>query len=461
MPMIKTRFCPSPTGHIHIGNARTALFNVLYAIKHHGVFLLRIEDTDQERSEQQYIDQLCEDLKWLGLEWQEGYGTINDDGSFEQSKRSEVYKKYLQELEKKEAIYPCFCSAQDLEVSRKIQLKMGQPPRYDQTCRKLINVDLTKKHTIRFKVDKGEIVFEDFVKGQQVFKKQDIGDFIIKRSQGSEGFFFVNALDDALMGVTHALRGEDHLTNTPRQIMILEALKLPIPQYGHISLTIGFDGKPLSKRNGSMSIKQLRELGYFPEALVNYFARLGHSYESNELMSLQDLGHNFDEKRIGKAPAKFDIKQLNHWQFLAIAKKTNEQIWQWIKNEVEDIVPNNKSLEFVEIIRKNISFPKDARLFAECFWTELEFGQEEQKILSEAPLELFSELEKCLDNDLSYQEILDKMKTKTGLKGKSLFQPLRIVITTQSHGVEMEKAFSIIEKELIKRRIKDVITNYR
>ncbi|NJN46937.1 MAG: glutamate--tRNA ligase, partial [Candidatus Competibacteraceae bacterium] len=314
--VVKTRFAPSPTGHIHLGNARTALFNALLAFKHSGVLLLRIEDTDQERSQDAYVRDLFEDLRWLGLDWQEGPEVEGDSGPYFQSARDAVYDRYYQALESKELVYPCFCSPTELALSRKAQLTAGRPPRYPGTCARLNEAEREVRRergiqpTLRFRVPTGQVVeFEDLVRGPQRFQTDDIGDFIIRRADGSAQFFFTNAVDDALMAVTHVLRGEDHLTNTPRQLLLLKALDLPTPYYGHISLLVGADGSPLSKRHGSRSLRQLREAGYLPEALNNYMARLGHSYIQDDWMSANELAAEFNPERLSRAPARYDEVQ--------------------------------------------------------------------------------------------------------------------------------------------------------
>ena len=273
---VKARFCPSPTGLIHLGNARTALFSALFAKKMDGVFLLRIEDTDRERSKQEYADILMQDLKWMGLEWQEGPDHDCGAGPYYQAQRQFIYDDYYERLEVAGMAYPCFCSEEELALARKIQRASGKPPRYPGTCRKLSDEQIAVKlsqgcqPTLRFKVlDDEWVEYEDFVRGKQKFNSNDIGDFIIRRGDGTSPFMYVNAIDDSLMGVTHVMRGEDHITNTPRQLMILAALGLRAPQYGHISLITGQDGSPLSKRNGSRSIEALRLEGYLPEAVIN------------------------------------------------------------------------------------------------------------------------------------------------------------------------------------------------
>jgi glutamyl-tRNA synthetase len=307
MAPIKTRFAPSPTGLIHFGNVRTALFNVLLARKQGGSFLLRIEDTDLERSREEYIDALKEDLRWLDLDWQEGEGATGDAAPYRQSQRSAVYEQYLEKLEADGRVYPCFCSAVELEVSRKVQAASGKPPRYSGKCAHLKADEVARKkaegapHTLRFRMPSHTMLaFDDLVRGTQKFPSEDIGDFIIRRSDGTFAFFYVNAIDDALMGVSHVLRGEDHLTNTPRQIAILAALGLPVPQYGHISLIVDTQGAPLSKRTGSMSVQELRELGYFPLAVNNYLARLGHHFTDTSLLELHELSAAFETGSLGR-----------------------------------------------------------------------------------------------------------------------------------------------------------------
>ena len=298
--MIRTRFSPSPTGMLHLGNVRAALFSLLYAKKMDGIFLLRIEDTDATRSEQKYLDSLQEELHWLGLQWQEGPGVGGPHGPYCQSERGGIYAQYYQQLEDEGRAYPCFCSDQELALNRKLQLSRGQAPRYPGTCRKLSKETVAKrleageKPALRFQVPQNTMIeFNDLVKGHQKFNSDDIGDFIIRRADGSSSFMFCNAIDDSLMGVTHILRGEDHLANTPRQLMILQALQMRAAEYGHLSLITGDDGAKLSKRHGSSSLNDLIEQGFLPHAVVNYLARLSHTYEQQSLLSFNELAIHF------------------------------------------------------------------------------------------------------------------------------------------------------------------------
>jgi glutamyl-tRNA synthetase len=456
---IKTRFCPSPTGYIHLGNARTALFNTLLALGQKGVFLLRIEDTDVERSKEEYVTALMEDLRWLGLEWQEGPDYEGGNGPYWQSQRLDIYNLYYQQLEQQGLAYPCFCSAEDLAIMRKIQRAAGKPPRYAGTCYGLSQEEITLKisqglkPTLRFHVPKDQVVeFHDLVRGLQQFSGRDIGDFIIRRANGTSPFVFCNAIDDALMGVTHVLRGEDHLANTPSQIMILQALNLPIPTYGHISLIVGADGSPLSKRHGSRSIRGLRELGFFPEAINNYMARLGHYYEDDVFMSLLQLAEKFRLENLGRSPARFDYQQLLRWQQEALADQNHNILWDWMANTVADLVPEAKRVDFVTAIRPNILFPEDAKKWAQIFFTEKYSAHPE--IIQKAGSQFFSIALRAFSAEgKDFRKISQYIHQELNLKGKELFQPLRVALTGELHGPEMAVILQLLTEDDIFNRL--------
>ncbi len=458
---LKSRFAPSPTGLIHFGNVRTALFNALLAKKEEGIFLLRIEDTDAARSRETYTLALQEDLKWLGLDWQEGDGMGGDSGPYRQSARVEIYERYLKTLEETGSVYPCFCSAVELEVSRKIQAASGIPPRYSGKCAHLKPEEIESKmsqglsHTLRFRMPKKESVdFTDLVRGQQHFSTDEIGDFIIRRSDGSFAFFYVNALDDALMRVTHVLRGEDHLTNTPRQIAILNALSLPVPQSGHISLIVDGAGSPLSKRSGSLSVQELRELGYFPIAVNNYLARLGHNYPENSLMSLDELAGSFSIESLGKAPARYDRAQLDYWQAQALQKAEAAELTGWLGNAVLKWVPGEMLDLFSAAVRDNILFPHDAEIWAEAIFSDsLPIAADAISVIEETPTDFFREASECLFPDLDFKSFSQRVKERTGAQGKALFLPLRAALTGQVHGPEMPRILPLIGYERAKHRL--------
>lgn len=453
---VKTRFCPSPTGFVHLGNIRTALFNALLAIKQQGTFLLRIEDTDLARSKSEFVTALEQDLLWLGLDWQEGPAKEGPNGPYFQSQRQAIYDQYYHQLEQENKAYPCFCSEEDLALMRKVQRASGKPPRYAGTClhlsaeQRAAKLAQGIKPTLRFHVpNNATIEFQDVVRGMQKFSGNDIGDFIIRRADGTSPFMFCNAIDDALMGVTYALRGEDHLTNTPRQILILTALNLPIPHYGHISLIVGSDGSPLSKRHGSRSIQELRALGFLPEAINNYLARLGHYYEEDHFMSLAELASKFSLEKLGRAPARFDNQQLLRWQQEAVSRQSDETLWLWLEERTRLLVPNEFKTTFIATIQANILFPIDAHKYAELFFTN-QFGdtklpEAQQVILRQAGADFFDRAIMLVEQQgQDFKAITQELGQQLQLKGKALFQPLRVALTGELNGPEMVAIFKLL-----------------
>lgn len=459
---IKTRFAPSPTGHIHLGNARTALFNALYA-RGRGAFLLRVEDTDKERSKVEYEAGLMADLRWLGMPWDEGAFPDGAEhgaaGPYRQSARDAIYADYYQRLESMGRAYPCFCSEQQLAISRKLQLSAGQPPRYAGTCAHLSAEEVAAKRAaggqaaLRFRVAKGTSVsFDDGVRGVQSFKAEDIGDFIIRRADGGAAFMFCNVIDDALMAVSVAMRGEDHLTNTPRQVMIAEALGLTPPRYAHISLINGSDGAPLSKRNGSRSIRELRELGYFPEAVVNYLARLGHYFEDSRFLDMDGLAAQFGFEHLGRSPARYDEDQLRHWQKEALQQLPEERLAAWLNDATRALVPAALLSEFIALVRDSALFPAEAQAWAERLFGDgsvLEEGCD--ALIKAAGADFFAAALQHASTD--FKALNGAVKDATGKKGKELFMPLRLALTGQEHGPEMSKVTQLLGLERLKLRL--------
>lgn len=464
--MIRTRFSPSPTGLLHLGNVRAALFSALFAKKMKGHFILRIEDTDAARSEHQFAEILQEDLHWLGICWQEGPGVEGPHAPYWQSKRHEIYNQYYQTLESKKLAYSCFCSEQELALNRKIQLSRGKPPRYPGTCRALSVEDVAKKiaegkkPALRFHVPVNKTIeFVDLAKGPQSFNSDDIGDFIIRRAEGTASFMFCNAIDDALMEVTHVLRGEDHLTNTPRQLMILDALNLKSPQYGHLSLITGDDGTPLSKRHGSFSLHDLHDEGYLPQAVMNYLARLSHTYESQNLMSFSTLAEHFYLEKLSRASARFDKNQLLHWQKEAVMALDAEEVQHWIGHQILQNVPDSLRDLFLNIVRQNIHFPSEAATWADIlFDNELQFSEDNMAILNEAGKPFFKALLVAIDNHgADLKNILDEIKKNLNISGKRLFMPIRVALTGLDHGPELLQIVSLLGKEKMRQRFEDAL----
>lgn len=462
---MKTRFCPSPTGNMHLGNLRTALFNALLAKAEPGIFLLRIEDTDKERSQAQYTQQIMADLRWLGLDWQEGPEIGGAAEPYYQSQRQAIYDQYYAILEKEQLAYPCFCSEQQLAIQRKVQLAAGQPPRYAGTCRNLTAEQITEKiaqglqPTLRFRIPDSQLLeFVDLVKGPQRFNTADLGDFIIRRTDGTAPFMYCNAIDDATMGVTHVIRGDDHLTNTPRQLLILQALKLPQPLYGHIPMIIGHDGSPLSKRHGSRSIKQLREEGFLAEAILNYLARLGHYYENPAYMNYDTLAVCFSMQALGTSPARYDEQQLLYWQKEALLHCSTEKLWTLMGQEVHKRVPPSEHAAFVEAVRPNINFAHEALHWANIFFASLEYKAELKAALAEAGKDFFITAKQIVaEQGANYAALCERLKEQLGVKGKALFQPLRLALTAEFHGPDLKSIIELLGVEKLQQRFEQAL----
>ncbi|WP_456448063.1 glutamate--tRNA ligase [Thiolapillus sp.] len=299
---VRTRFAPSPTGYLHVGGARTALFSWLYARKHGGQFVLRIEDTDLERSTQESVNAILEGMTWLGLEY--------DEGPFYQTHRFDRYNEVIDQLLEKGLAYRCDCSKERLEQLREDQMKRKVKPRYDGFCRQR-EIDPSQPHVIRFRnPDSGAVVFDDLVRGRISVANAELDDLIIRRSDGSPTYNLTVVVDDADMNITHVIRGDDHINNTPRQINLLKALELPVPQYGHLPMILGDDGARLSKRHGAVSVMQYMEEGFLPEALLNYLVRLGWSHGDQEIFSVDEMIQLFELEEVNKAPSAFNTDKL-------------------------------------------------------------------------------------------------------------------------------------------------------
>ncbi len=459
---VKTRFAPSPTGQLHLGNVRTALFNWLLAQRTGGVFLLRIEDTDVERSRAEFTAGLQADLRWLGLEWQEGPDVGGAQAPYAQSQRAAIYETKSAELQAQGQVYPCFCSTLELEMARKAQRAAGHPPRYPGTCARLTTEQVTAKRaqglvpTWRFRIPAGRsIEFDDLVRGPQRFASDDIGDFVIRRGDGSAAFFFSNAVDDGLMGVTHVLRGEDHLANTPRQILLLEALGLPLPRYGHIAMIVGADGAPLSKRSGSLSVAALQANGYMPLGVLNYLARLGHHFADERFMTLQQLARSFDIAHLGRSPARYDAAQLLHWQQQAIAHTDDAALWDWMGDVTHALVPDDVRGEFITLVRGNVRFPVEAQQWARIVFSDaLTIEEAAREQLAQAAPDYFRyALEVLQTVGAEYADYMAALKTRVGVKGKALFMPLRAALTGTLHGPELAGVMRLMPVERIRNRL--------
>jgi glutamyl-tRNA synthetase len=457
LPVV-TRFAPSPTGSLHLGNARTAFFSFLWARKGGGRFILRIEDTDAERSQQRFCEGLLADLRWLGLDWDEGPDVGGPAAPYSQAERGDFYRGLYDELLRTERAYPCYCTADELELSRKLQRMAGKPPRYAGTCRNLSTAERAEREarglraSLRFAVPIGQVVeFTDTVHGPQRFASDDIGDFIIRREDGTSAFFFCNAVDDSIMGITHVLRGDDHLTNTPRQIMILEALRMRVPGYGHVGLLVGADGAPLSKRHGSTSVQEFRERGFLRDAMLNQLFHLGHASDVDGWLPLSEMPAHFRSDHLGRAPARFDDTQLIHWQKETLARLPTSEVLAWLGS--------TDSSEFVELVRHNVVLPEDAAPWRNVVQGNLPpFSAADRQVIAAAGADFFgAALDEVQRVDGDFKSFAKILKDRTGRKGADLFMPLRLALTGQAHGPELAPLFKLMTLETARRRLQAAV----
>jgi glutamyl-tRNA synthetase len=457
-----TRFAPSPTGALHLGNARTAFFNDLAARAGGGRMVLRIEDTDAERSEDALLVRLLEDLRWLGLEWAEGPDVGGAHGPYRQSERGEHYARAIESLEAQGRVYHCFCSPEELKLSRKAQLASGRPPRYAGTCAALPPAEVARRigagarPALRFRVPPGRVIeFDDLIHGPQRFASDDIGDFVVRRADGSVAFFLGNAVDDAEMGITLVLRGDDHLANTPRQIMLLEALGMPVPRYGHLPLLLGPNGSPLSKREGAASLGDLRARGYLPGALRNYLVRLGHACPAEGWLETDEMAQHFDLGRSSKSAAHFDEAQLRHWQREAVTRATEGEMLEWLAGRLERVGDAGRRAAFVAAVRGNLLFPDDVEpLVTVVCDASVALDEDAAREVSTAGAAFFDQaLTAWHANAPDFKAWVRAVGAATSRKGAALYMPLRAALTGHTHGPELAPLVALMGGERVAERL--------
>ena len=469
---MRVRFAPSPTGQLHVGNARTALFNWLLAHGKDGTFILRIEDTDAERSTRESESSILEDLRWLGLDWDEGPDVGGMHGPYRQSERLHLYASYANELLNGGTAYYCFCSPQQLESDRQSDLAAGKPPRYRGTCRKIAiteaeaRIDRGERPVIRFRVpESAEIKFGDLVRGEVVFNTEVIGDPVIVRSDGRPQYNFAVVVDDALMEITHVIRGEDHISNTPRQLLLYQALGFTPPEFAHLALVMGPDHTPLSKRHGATSVAEFRARGYLPEALVNYLALIGWSPGGDEeLLEIGELARRFNISDVGHSAGVFDPEKLawmnRHYMKAAAPSRLTAESMRYFSARGFVTRRTDAAAEYVMSLLPmavgsvdRLEEIPDRLRFIFDFDPSSALGRSEVASVLHEPgardviAALAEELQGTprLDRD-SFRAAANRVKQRTGQKGRALFHPIRVALTGESGGPELDLAVPAIER---------------
>jgi nondiscriminating glutamyl-tRNA synthetase len=468
---MRLRFAPSPTGYLHVGNARTALFNWLLARGSGGTFILRIEDTDRERSTRESERSILDDLRWMGLDWAEGIDIGGDVGPYRQSERLHIYRAHAVELLAGGHAYQCFCSAAQLEADRQAALAAGRPPQYVGRCRGLSREEARRRIStgesavVRLRVPEGrELMFGDLVRGAVSFSTEVIGDPVLLRSDGVPAYNFAVVVDDALMGITHVVRGEDHISNTPRQLLIYEAFGWRPPAFAHVSLVMGPDHAPLSKRHGATSVREFREKGYLPEALVNYLALIGWSPgEGDEVLPVAELAQRFRIEDVGRSAGVFDEEKLawvnRHYLKAAGADRLARLAGPFLigagwLTEATDIDRTflagvlthvSGAIDRLDQVPARVSFLFDydpARLLSA---PDVRAEVDAARPVLDAWAEESLRAGQMLDRE-TFRAAVARVRERTGQTGRGLLHPIRLAVMGETEGMELDLAVPTIER---------------
>ncbi|MCX8030501.1 MAG: glutamate--tRNA ligase [Thermodesulfovibrionales bacterium] len=462
---IRVRFAPSPTGFLHIGGARTALFNWLFAKHHDGVFILRIEDTDRSRSTDDYMKSIIEDMQWLGLHW--------DEGPYRQTDRFEIYKEFAKKLLKEEKAYYCYCSAEELETKRQAAISSGLPVKYDGKCRELDIIPEDKPAAIRFKMpQEGQTIVNDLIKGKVIFDNTQLEDLVIVRSDGTPTYNFVVVVDDIEMRISHIIRGDDHLNNTPKQIHIYKAFNSHIPEFAHLPMILGHDKSRLSKRHGATSVHAYREMGYLPEALVNYLVRLGWSYGDKEIFSKEEMIKLFSLENIGKSAAVFNPDKLLWLNSQYIMNTDSEKLAELILPFlIKDNIITNKEEVNKKWLAKAIDLLKERSKTLQEMANSLKYfisdlieidPKAKDKFLTSESIKFLAEIKELLlklddFSSKNIEKIFINIAQQNNLKLGSLAQPMRVAITGSTASPGIFELMETIGKEKVIKRLSKVI----
>ncbi|MDX9702737.1 MAG: glutamate--tRNA ligase [Candidatus Auribacterota bacterium] len=486
MGRVRVRFAQSQSEHLHVGNARVALCNYIFAKKFDGDFVIRIEDTDQDRNVEEAIDELISDLRWFNIDWNEGPNIGGIYGPYRQSLRNKLYQEKLNELIDKGLVYPCYCTKDDLEQQRNLALSRGQVSRYDNRCRFLDEVQKLqyenegRRPVWRFKVEPQHLTIYDLIRGEITFDTGLMGDFIIMKADQTPAPLFSVTVDDAVMKITHVIRTEDHLSNTPRHVLLFKALDYEIPQFAHMALLQGVDNEPLCRHDlrDYYSVEGLRKKGYLPEAVINYLVNIGISLEDgSEVMSFDELVARFDLGDMSKSAATFDVDKLNWYAGYYIRNAEPARIadlsMAYLKEK--QMVEGNLTedafeylIRVVDVIRHNVTCLSEIADYAAVFFQEsVEMDSEstrmirteESKKILFALVELLEKMDEKLTHD-DFHFIIKELYAKTALRGSQLYQPIRRVLTGKSHGPELDDIFVLLGKQRIIQRITTVMKKY-
>ncbi|MDN4493060.1 glutamate--tRNA ligase [Ureibacillus aquaedulcis] len=476
---VRVRYAPSPTGFLHIGGARTALFNYLYAKHHDGTFIVRIEDTDVERNVEGGEASQLDNLRWLGIIPEESIDIGGPYAPYRQMERLSLYKVRGEKLLANGQVYKCFCSTERLQQSREEQKERGvAAPHYDGTCRALTQHQIQEKeaageaYTLRMRVPEGTYRFHDLVRGNVAFESKDIGDWVIMKTNGIPTYNFAVALDDYDMDITHVFRGEEHLSNTPKQLMVFEAFGWTPPQYGHMTLIVNEERKKLSKRDETIVqfVSQYRELGFLPEAMFNFFALLGWSPEGEqELLSKEALIEQFDVRRLSKSVSMFDQKKLMWMNNQYIKRLSVDALVELVLPHLQkaNVVPvwaNEEQLAWVKelalLYQEQLTYGAEIVVLTKHYFEERVNYEEEAQAWLEASettaiaAALTTALQQATPNSSAdWEQLIKTVQQRTGLKGKALFMPIRILLTGQTHGPELPLVMKLLGKELLVKRL--------
>lgn len=470
--MVRVRFAPSPTGYLHIGGARTALFNYLFARKNNGKFILRIEDTDFERSNKEYEEVIMRDLRWLGLEWDEGPDIGGPYKPYRQSERLDLYKEYANKLIQEGKAYYCYCTEKELEVQRKLQLKEKKPPIYDRRCLNLTDkkrqeyINEGRKPSVRFLVPYKELEITDLIHGKLSIDTKIISDPIILKSNGVPTYNFGVVIDDHFMEITHVIRGDEHLDNTYRQVLIYEALDWQIPFYAHIPMILAPDRSKLSKRHGATSVEELKKLGFINKAVINYIALLGWSPKDNtEIMFLDQIVSKFDLSGVLDHPAVYDIEKMKYFNHYYIANILSDS--EILENLNQLLAISNLGYNLDDDLKlKVIKLEKNRVYLLTDFFELFDIIEKDPEIKEDVLNELKSIDRNVFEviinslNDFEYYDDMEKIKgyLKDVSKGNDikvgqLYKSIRLLLTGKSEGPELPKIIYLLGKEKTIKRI--------